>query len=60
MVSPDEECWRHVLGHDVQPGGVEGGAGLASSGQRQGHNYQLGVLGLGAQHLSQAEMSRRE
>ena len=57
LVASDEECWRHVLGHDVQPGGVQGGAGGASLGQRHGHHHQLRGARVGAKHFSQTEMS---
>ena len=56
LVASDEESWGHVLGHDVQPGGVQGGAGGASLGQRQGHHHQLRGARVGAKHFSQTEM----
>lgn len=56
LVASDEESGGHVLGHDVQPGGVQGGAGGASLGQRQGHHHQLRRAGVGAEHFSQTEM----
>ena len=57
------QCFRNIqhscchLGHDVQPGGVQGGAGGASLGQRQRHHHQLRGAGVGAKHLSQTQMS---
>ena len=56
LVASDEESWRHSLGHHVQPGGVQGGAGVASLGQRQGHHDQPGVGGVLSQHLCQSEV----
>ena len=44
------------LGHDVQPGGVEGGAGHAPPRQRERHHHQLGGPGVGTQHLRQSQV----
>ena len=43
LVASDEEGGRHPLGHHVQPGGVEGGACVASLGHRQRHHDHLRV-----------------
>ena len=48
-----------LLGHDVQPGGVEGGAGHAPPRQRQCHHHQLRGPGVGSQHLRQSQVPVR-
>ena len=45
-----------LLGHDVQPGGVEGGAGHAPPRQRECHHHQLRGPGVGSQHLRQPQV----
>ena len=58
LVAADEESGGHVLAHHVQPGGVQGGAGVTSPGQGQRHHYHLRVLGVVSQHLSQSQVSK--
>ena len=41
LVSPDHEEWRHVPGHDLQPGHVEGAAGEALAGDGEGPEQSL-------------------
>jgi len=51
LISTDEQTWRHVLGHHVQPRSIEGWT-LPFPWQRQCHDDHLCLFGVLPQHLS--------